>query len=926
MATARKCRHVGSGLWFIHSQVFQEFKTGSRKHLWLHGLAGSVKTVLSSRIFEYFNDTSGIPTLAYYFDFNDAEKQHLDGLIRSLAFQLCQSGGEVALAKLYELFMTHDKGSKSPDELQLETYIKSILRTFDRAFILIDALDECKSRDSLLPWIGQFAVENVQFLLTARPEDDIQSQTLRLFGKENYISLDNTSVNSDIKSYVRSVLDTNPGFMEKALSEELRNDICTKVGEGADGMFRWAACQMDTLEACLTPNAVREALVSLPRDLPKTYDRMMESIPPQYKNVSIRLLRFAVNCERPLSLAEAVEILATRPDQYHDRLRFDPENRLFNFSHIERYCPGMIHIVTDTDEGLDEMGDMCRGKEVHLTHFSVKEYLTKLDAFCELDTAIVITETLISYLYDVKDPLYRVRADFPLAIRAENIWCEFARRAQTVKKIVQMTARLLFSRSSVLKLYRISQQPSDDWYCSSGPRGKRLYRRIGFYGKVEDGFSKACLGGLHSTVAYMMEDPKFNVPAKDKEACLMWAIDNKHPEVAEVFLDYGVSPDVLDDGRSAIHEASKAGFTALVRKLIKAGADLSGDTLEGRSYFVSALCVASQNGHLAIVEDLLKAGNHARMQDSLLRAVENGQTAIVELLTSWGACEAEPINDHVLETAAFRGTIQLVRRLLDSAPDGYDISKVNNALLKACEAGRVNIIRLLVSRGAQADRPIDFKYKYYENDYLKLDWSEDNCKIHRNCLVVAAHSGNEDVIQILLNNEFDLSQVLDLKKELKVTTSIYVGKAFVRALLGCHQRVITTLLNAMVNHAHTAEIATLRAASKDHNQHVLRVFSEAVSHDMGGMFPDFPWVVEKLHNRLLWQHRHIPQILLKEAGKHYSMQSECLKELLRPLEVAASVGSVSAITKFIQAGVDLSFGDRFHDALVKRHEQAVRLL
>jgi hypothetical protein len=112
-----------------------------------------------------------------------------------------------------------------------------MLSTVDRVFILIDALDECRSRDSLLSWIGRLVLENAQFLLTARPEDDIQSQTLRLFGKENCLSLDKTAVNSDINSYVSSVLDTNPRFMEKALSEELRKDISTKVGEGADGMY-----------------------------------------------------------------------------------------------------------------------------------------------------------------------------------------------------------------------------------------------------------------------------------------------------------------------------------------------------------------------------------------------------------------------------------------------------------------------------------------------------------------------------------------------------------------------------------------------------------------------------------------------------------------------------------------------------------------
>lgn len=686
---------------------------------------------------------------------------------------------------------------------------------------------------------------------------------------------------------------------------------------------------MDTLEACLTPNAVREALVSLPRDLPKTYDRMMESIPPQYKDDSIRLLQFIVNCQQPLIPAEAVEILATRPDRHQNRLRFDPEDRLFNSSHIERYCPGMIHIVPVTDEDPDKDDHIHRWEEVHLTHFSVKEYLTKIDTFCELDSAIVITETLINYLYDVKGPLYRVRADFPLAIRAENIWCEFARRAQTVEKIVQMTAKLLFSRSNVLKHYRISQQPAVDWYCSSGRRSKRLYKTLWYHDRAEDGFSKACLGGLHSTVAYMMEDPEFNVPAEDKEVYLMQAIFNQYPEVAEVLLEYGASPDASHSDGSAVYQASRWGFDRLVRKLIKAGADLSGDTLDLFGNLTSALCAASENGHLEIVQDLLKAGHHVRIQDALQRAVGNGHDAIVELLIDWGACEAEPIHDHVLEMAAFRGTIQLVCRLLDARPDGYDKNKLNNALSRACEAGRVDIVRLLVSRGAQADRSINFQYedsKYDDKSAFKHGFRIHHIK-SQNCLVLAAQSGNEDVVNMLLDEEFNLSQVLDLNKELEVNTSIYVGEAFVMALLGCHQSVIITLLDAMVNHAHTDEIAALRAASEDENQHILRGFSDAMEHDMKRRkFPDFPWVVEQLHKLLLGHHKHILQALLKEAGIDYLARDPNSEDLLLPLEVAAHVGSVAAVAQFIQAGVDLNIGKPLYYAVVNGHEHVVRLL
>ncbi|KAI1014180.1 hypothetical protein LB504_008873 [Fusarium proliferatum] len=350
-----------------------------------------------------------------------------------------------------------------------------------------------------------------------------------------------------------------------------------------------------------------------------------------------------------------------------------------------------------------------------------------------------------------------------------------------------------------------------------------------------------------------MEDPNFNVPAKDKEVYLVGAISNRYPEVAEVLLEYGASPDVSHLYGSVVYEASEAGLTELVRKLIKAGADISGDTLDWRGNLTSALCAASENGHLEIVQDLLKAGHHVRIQDSLQRAVGNGHDAIVELLIDWGACEAEPIHDHVLEMAAFRGTTQL------------------------------------------------------------------------NCLVLAAQSGNEDVVNMLLDEEFNLSQVLDLNKELEVNTSIYVGEAFVMALLGCYQRVIITLLDAMVNHAHTDEIAALRAASEDENQHILRGFSDAMEHDMKRRkFPDFPWVVEQLHKLLLGHHKHILQALLKEAGIDYLARDPDSKDLLLPLEVAAYVGSVAAVAQFIQAGVDLNIGKPLYYAVVNGHEHVVR--
>ncbi|KAF5644568.1 multiple ankyrin repeats single kh domain protein [Fusarium sp. NRRL 52700] len=848
VAKAKKRRHDGTGLWFIQSPAFAEFKAGSKKHLWLHGLAGCGKTVLSSKILDDLSAMDGIITLVHYFDFNDVEKQSLDGLLRSLAFQLYQHGGQDASAKLYGLFQSCRDGSGDPGESQLEACIKSMISTVNRVFILIDGLDECKSRGSLLSWIGRFTVENVQFLLTARPEDDIQLQVFRCFGEENCLRLDKAAVDGDIKSYVSFVLDTNPTFMEKGLSEELRNEILTKVGDGADGMFRWAACQMDTVEACLTPNSVREALNSLPLDLPMAYELMLESIPPHYKSDSIRLLQFIVNCEHPLSPAEAVEILATRPDQHQDRLKFDPQDRLFKSSNIARYCPGMIHIVLVTDKDVDEESPFHHWEEVHLTHFSVKEYLTERNSsFLPLECAIAITETSLAYLNNLKEPFYRMCADYPLAIRAADIWPAFARTLQSLK--------------------------------------------------VRD---------------------------QEKELCLVIAIRGKHSRVAEILLAYDVSADASHPSYGpVINNASQLGLEKVVRILIEAGANVNRDRPGEKNYCKPALCAASENGHLKIVEDLLEAGAHVRIHESVRLALMNGHTAIVELLEE-KAFKFRPIviASELLDSAASHGKVELVRRLLDTKPDVLFISR---ALLGACLAGRTEIVRLLLQY-AKAD------HKVTELGATRPSTGSHNVP---NCdeyfgdfLIFAVKSGNEHLVQMLLDNVFDLGRLVDLRhQDFEDPATMYAPLAFVIALKGCHQKVITTLLDPMLSYPHNRDYAALRAASEIRNHHILRNLSVALDGDSSPL--SLAEIIDHVHEMFLGDHKHIFQSLLKKAGRNYFQHVKAGFEewkLPAPVEVAAKIGNVDIVSQLLHADIVSGVDQALDLAFKNGHEHAVRVL
>src|SRR5437763_5090980 len=65
-------RQDGSGLWFLQINVFAKWKKKQNSFLWLYGIPGCGKTILSSTIIENLKRTIPHQSLLYfYFDFKD---------------------------------------------------------------------------------------------------------------------------------------------------------------------------------------------------------------------------------------------------------------------------------------------------------------------------------------------------------------------------------------------------------------------------------------------------------------------------------------------------------------------------------------------------------------------------------------------------------------------------------------------------------------------------------------------------------------------------------------------------------------------------------------------------------------------------------------------------------------------------------------
>jgi hypothetical protein len=156
----------------------------------------------------------------YYFDFNDATKRDIGGLLASLLSQLSHNSDRLREI-LYELYKTSGDRFERPKVSALEKCLKTMVELPGQPpiFIIIDALDECPSTTGLPSARGEVLdiVENLVrsnnpnlfICITCRHEQDIQTVLNGLTAKSSHVSLhEESGQRDDIINYVRYVVNT----------------------------------------------------------------------------------------------------------------------------------------------------------------------------------------------------------------------------------------------------------------------------------------------------------------------------------------------------------------------------------------------------------------------------------------------------------------------------------------------------------------------------------------------------------------------------------------------------------------------------------------------------------------------------------------------------------------------------------------------
>jgi hypothetical protein len=88
----RTLRHQGTDKCLQENPNFQSRHLGSGRNLWLRGLAGCGRTVLSATVLDYLTKENDGFILHFSFDLSDMTERTLDGMLRSLAFRHYRGG------------------------------------------------------------------------------------------------------------------------------------------------------------------------------------------------------------------------------------------------------------------------------------------------------------------------------------------------------------------------------------------------------------------------------------------------------------------------------------------------------------------------------------------------------------------------------------------------------------------------------------------------------------------------------------------------------------------------------------------------------------------------------------------------------------------------------------------------------------------
>ncbi|KAL8950879.1 MAG: hypothetical protein Q9222_003113 [Ikaeria aurantiellina] len=322
-AASEQRRQHSSGAWILQNPSlsrWSDLNAECNPLLYLHGIPGAGKTIISSFVIERLMEEKSEPVLYFYCKQNHTGKLSFTDVLSSLLAQLIRHDSAIA-ACIYDMCASKDRlGVLS----LLENLAEIAFESQAGCFVVIDGLDECDPREAerIIRWLvtrqktpEQGNVSQLRLLFVGQRTETLL-QTLNPAVK---ISLDIPEHQSDIVKYV--VEASKKLRDEFGLDAQTEAQIAKRVTTAASSMFLFAKLVMENLLNQVTQSDVLQQLEpdSFPVDLEAAYERICETAfkdGPQKKAV-IKIIGWTVCTSRKLRWREVQAAFYVVPGQNH---------------------------------------------------------------------------------------------------------------------------------------------------------------------------------------------------------------------------------------------------------------------------------------------------------------------------------------------------------------------------------------------------------------------------------------------------------------------------------------------------------------------------------------------------------------------------------------------------------------------------------
>jgi hypothetical protein len=229
-------RQEGTGQWLLNSEEFQTWLNIDKQTLFCPGIPGAGKTILTSIVVEelttrFSNDP--IVGIAYlYCNFRRQDEQKIDDLLASLLKQLTESQLSLSVT-VKELYNRHKTKRTRPSLREISDALQAVTALHSRAFIIIDALDECQISDGcrqqfLSALFSLQAKCGANLFTTSRHIASIEKEF------EGNVKMEIRASEEDVRRYLDGHMFRLPGYVVQSL--ELQEEIKANIVQAVDGM------------------------------------------------------------------------------------------------------------------------------------------------------------------------------------------------------------------------------------------------------------------------------------------------------------------------------------------------------------------------------------------------------------------------------------------------------------------------------------------------------------------------------------------------------------------------------------------------------------------------------------------------------------------------------------------------------------------